>query len=149
MHRGAALVDWRRGVLAYVEADDHALEEFKKIVELCGGLAERRNLPCLTSLTSRLGIRSVLYITDIYGIANSAAFEKRIPRATLLRKAWAYLNELLCTSGAVECGDEVQLSCCGGCGLACQLAIVAGLARLGIEVDLREKLREVLLRGES
>lgn len=149
MGRGAALVDWKRGVLAYLEADDTTLDEYRKIVELCGGLSGRRNLPCLISLTSRLRVKPVLYITDIYGVANSVAFEMRIPRSRLLEKAWAHLNELICTSGVVECGEGVQLNCCKECGLACQLAVVAGLARLGVEVDLRERLREVLSRGES
>ncbi|AAL62927.1 hypothetical protein [Pyrobaculum aerophilum] len=144
MHRGVALVDWREGLLAYVETDDVALEEFKKILELCGGGIEQRNLPCLKSLASRLRVSSVLYITDIYGIANNLAFSRKIPRAGLLHKAWGYLEGLICKSGDVECGEGIALSCCKNCGLACLLATVLGLARVGIEVDLREEIKRVL-----
>lgn len=99
MHRGVALIDWRSGLLAYVEADDAALGEFRKVVELCGGALEPRSLPCMTSLASRLEIRSVLYITDVYGIANSVAFEKKTARAPLLEKAWGYIDSLICGGG--------------------------------------------------
>lgn len=144
MHRGVALIDWRSGLLAYVEADDAALEEFRKVVELCGGALEPRSLPCMTSLASRLEIRSVLYITDVYGIANSVAFEKKTARAPLLEKAWGYIDSLICGGGEVECGEEVALSCCRRCGLVCLLAKVLGLAKVGVEVDLRSEIKKRL-----
>lgn len=148
MHRGIAMADWREGLIAYVEADDAAMEEFRRILELCGGSIERRTLPCLKSLVSRLQVKSALYITDLYGISNSVAFEQKIARQRLLEKAWSYLEGFFCTSGDVECGEDVRLSCCKQCGEACMLAVIVGLARLGVEVDLRDKIRS-LLRGEG
>jgi len=144
VHRGVALIDWRSGLLAYVEADDAALEELRKIVELCGGGLEPKSLPCMTSLASRLGVRSVLYITDIYGIANSVAFEKKTARAPLLEKAWAYIDSLICGGEEVECGEDVTLSCCRQCGLVCLLAKVLGVAKVGVEVDLRGEIKRRL-----
>ncbi|ABP51858.1 MULTISPECIES: hypothetical protein [Pyrobaculum] len=148
MHRGIALVDWREGLVSYVEADDAAMEEFRRILKLCGGSIERRALPCLKSLVSRVKVKSVLYITDLYGISNLVAFEQKVARQHLLDKIWSYLDGLLCTSGDVECGEDVRLSCCKQCGDACMLATVVGLAHLGVEVDLRDKIRS-LLGGES
>lgn len=144
MRRGAALVDWRSGLLAYVEADEETLKKFREIMALCGGNVEPRTLPCLSSLASRLSARSVLYITDLYGIANSLAFERKTPRGPLLEKAWAYLSELICRDGEVECGEEVALACCRPCGDACRLAEILGAAKVGVEVDLREELRRRL-----
>jgi len=144
VHRGVALIDWRSGLLAYVEADDAALEEFRKIVELCGGALEPRSLPCMTSLASRLKVKSVLYITDIYGIANSVAFEKKTARTPLLEEAWAYIDSLICGGGEVECGEDVVLSCCRQCDLVCLLAKVLGLAKVGVKVDLRGEIKRRL-----
>lgn len=144
MYRGVALVDWKTGLLAYVEADGKAVEEFRKILDLCGGRVEPRTLPCLSSLASRLGVKSVLYITDIYGIANLLAFERQTPRAGILKKAWAYLDRLICQNGEVECGEEVELSCCKPCGFVCLLAEVLGVARVGIKADIRRELRDKL-----
>lgn len=143
--RGVALVDWRSGLLAYVEADAEALKRFEEIYRLCGGRLERRTLPCMSSLASRLGVKSILYITDIYGITTSLALELQVPRESLLRKAWKLIEELVCKHGEVECDEEVPLSCCVQCGTACILAAVLGFARAGSLVDVRGSLRGRLL----
>jgi len=145
MRRGVALVNWQSGLLAYVEADEATLEKFREILRLCGGVLEPRALPCLTSLASRLDVKSLLYITDIYGIANSIAFEKKTARAPLLEKAWRYLEDLLCRGGEVECGEDVALSCCKACGDACLLAKVLGHAGIGTQIDLTREIKKVLL----
>ncbi|MEM1903324.1 MAG: hypothetical protein QXW44_06550, partial [Pyrobaculum sp.] len=67
MRRGVVMTDWKRGLLTYVEASVETLAEFEKILNLCGGRLERRNLPCITSLVSRLRVNSVMYVTDLYG----------------------------------------------------------------------------------
>jgi hypothetical protein len=113
-------------------------------VKLCGGALEPRALPCLTSLASRLNVKSILYITDLYGITNAIAFEKKIPRAPLLERTWEYLNGLICRDGEVECGEDVALKCCKKCGVACILAKVLGIAQRGVEVDLREEIKKRL-----
>jgi hypothetical protein len=144
MRRGVALVNWQSGLLAYVEADEATLERFREILRFCGGVLESRTLPCLTSLASRLNVKPLLYITDIYGIANSIAFEKKTARAPLLEKAWKYLEGLLCRGGEVECGEDVALSCCKPCGDACLLAVVLGYARIGTQIDLTKEIRKIL-----
>lgn len=140
MHRGMAMRDWRRGLLVYIQADDAAIEEFKKIVEICGGEFKPRNMPCLSSLAARLEVKSASYLTDIYGISNSIAFSKGISRAVVLEKAWAFLEELFCKT-PIECDEEVSLSCCEKCGWACLLAKVASNE---ITVDLREEIYKKL-----
>lgn len=148
MRRGVVMTDWKRGLLTYVEASVETLAEFEKILNLCGGRLERRNLPCITSLVSRLRVNSVMYVTDLYGIANQLAFKSKTPRSYFLQKAWSYLESIICTKGPVECGRDVDLTCCEPCGTACLLAEALGVAKLGVEVDLRG---EVLnrLRGEG
>lgn len=147
MRRAVVLVDWRRGLLSYVEAPEEALREFEKIVDFCGGKLEQRYLPCISSLASRLGVNSILYITDLYGAANRLAFELRVPRSQLLQKAWRHLESILCRAGPIECGEEVGLECCEPCGWACRLAEVLGAAKTGVEVDLRGEIL-AKLRGE-
>ncbi|MEZ0319800.1 MAG: hypothetical protein ABWK05_07420 [Pyrobaculum sp.] len=148
MRRGVSLVDWKKGLVAYVEADEKALEEFKKILELCGNKIEPRNVPCLSSLASKLEVNSTIYVTDLYGIANSLAFSKKIPRVSLLAEAWTYLGELICAKGEVECDEEVGLRCCVKCDLACLLAKVLGIAGLGTKIDVREQVKK-RLAGEG
>ncbi|MEM1597199.1 MAG: hypothetical protein QXP31_09250 [Pyrobaculum sp.] len=148
MRRGVSLVDWKKGLVAYVEADEKALEEFRKILELCGNKIEPRNVPCLSSLASKLEVNSVIYVTDLYGIANELAFSKKTPRAALLAEAWAYLGELICAKGEVECDEEVELRCCVKCGLACLLARVLGMSDAGTKVDVREQVKK-RLAGEG
>jgi len=147
MRRGAALVDWRRGVIAYVEVGDDVLNEFRGILELCGGDLKPRNFPCVSSLASRLKAKSMLYITDLYGITNSLAFSTRSPRAKFLDEVWRMLSEMFCKNGVeIECDEELKLECCKECGLACLLAKVLGIAHVGVEIDLRKQI-EARLRA--
>lgn len=139
MYRGIALVNWRRGLLMYVELDHNAVEEFRKIVEICGG-----GSVCMSSLAARLRVKSLLYITDIYGISNKIAFSRHVSRSVLLEKIWSFLSDVLCSSVPIECGEDVKLRCCTQCGDACLLAKVLNPDEAEAKVDLRREIRALL-----
>lgn len=148
---GIAMPDWRSGRIGVVEAGREVAEAVPEIMKACGvstldiNRIPRYKLSCIDALISRYEFRGVVYVVDIYGIANRIALTRGVDRQRLLERAWAALSTYICAGGEAECDEEVKLSCCKApCGALCELAkFVAGASR-GISVDLRRALESAL-----
>jgi hypothetical protein len=148
---GIAMPDWRSGRIGVVEAGREVVEAVPEIMKACGvptldaDRIPRYKLSCISSLLSRYEFRGVIYVVDVYGIANRVALSKGVDRQLLLNRAWAALSAYICTGGEAECDEEVKLSCCKApCGALCELAKFVASTSRGVSVDLRKAVEEAL-----